>query len=167
MANGIEASADTSQLYVATHRELRVFDRDVATGDLVASHQVAGDIASLDNLALHAESGDVTGGAHPNALAFLFYSQAPRTPGHTAPSAVVRFPASALHLPPDSPARGTTLKGVTQRVLTAPGSLLPGSSAAVYTQGKYLVGAVYELGMVCADPATAEPAAAASARDEL
>lgn len=73
-ANGINTSLDGRKLFVAatTGQKIKVFDRDVTTGSLTESDEIA--IKGADNIELD-EVGNLWIGCHPKLLAYLAHSK--------------------------------------------------------------------------------------------
>lgn len=72
-ANGINVSLDGKKLFAAatSGQKIRVFDRDISTGILTESDEIA--INGADNIELD-EVGNLWVGCHPKLLAFLAHS---------------------------------------------------------------------------------------------
>jgi arylesterase/paraoxonase len=92
MANGIALSPDGLVAYVSesSARRLRVFDRNVATGELTSRERIPLD-ATPDNLAVDAD-GSVWIGAHPRAIALF---QNLNDGSSHAPTQVLKFTPGA------------------------------------------------------------------------
>ncbi len=88
MANGVAVSPDGGVVYVSesSARRLRVFDRDVTSGNLKSREAVRLD-GSPDNLTVDAD-GNVWIGAHPRAMAIL---QNLRDASSRSPTQVLKF----------------------------------------------------------------------------
>ena len=86
-ANGINVSLDGKKLFAAatSGQKIRVFDRDVSTGILTESDEIA--IKGADNIELD-EVGNLWVGCHPKLLAFLAHSK-----DHTklSPSEIIKI----------------------------------------------------------------------------
>jgi len=85
-ANGVNVSADGTQIYVAETIDgaLRIYDRDVASGTLELADYVALG-TGVDNIDVQ-ENGDLLIGAHPKVLDFAAHADDPKA---LSPSQVV------------------------------------------------------------------------------
>jgi len=127
--NGVNASSDGEQLYVAstTGGEVLRFAIDPTSGALSERGAIA--IGSgADNIEI-GPAGDLWIGAHPNLLAFIQHAGDASLP---SPSQVVRVRAPRSDAP------------VVEEVLLSLGDELSGSSAAAAWRDRLLVGAVFE-----------------------
>lgn len=126
-ANGIAASADGLTIYVAasTMREVHVYDRDVAGGDL-SRRDVIETGTGVDNIHVAAD-GALWIGAHPKLLDFA---------AHWDDGSVLS-PSQVLRVAP-RPGGGADIT----EVLLDAGDGLSGSSAAVNLGRKLLIGPV-------------------------
>lgn len=125
-ANGINISADGRQVYVSEllSRRIRVYDRDLASGDLSFNHTLAVPTAP-DNIEVDTD-GDLWIGGHPRILDFPAHAA---DPNHIAPS-------HAVWLDPTT--------GETETVLMALDGELNASSVATMHDGILIVGAVFD-----------------------
>ncbi len=136
-ANGIEISADGSQLFVAetSARRVRIYDRDAATGVLTEAGAISLPSAP-DNLTVD-EQGDLWVAALPKPLATPRHKRNPDVP---APSEVIRIDAD----------------GHAQTVYRDDGSELSASTAAARLGDLLVIGALYdEKFLICNLPAGA------------
>ena len=129
VANGIQASADGRTLFVAgsLDREVRVYDRDPASGALVLREEVPLDTVP-DNVELDAE-GALWIGAHPKALELVRYRNG-RSP--RSPSQVVRA------------GRAADGRWTVEEVFLDAGDALSASSVAAVRGNRLLIGGIYE-----------------------
>jgi len=125
-ANGINASAEGSTIYVASFlgRRIAVYERNAETGDL----QHVGDLAvdtNPDNIEV-ARDGSLYIGGHPRPFEFLAHAA---DPAQVAPAHVIR-------LDPQT--------GASEDVLVALDGTLSGSSVGAVYDGTLVVGAVFD-----------------------
>tara|TARA_R110002124_G_scaffold169666_2_gene337210 strand:+ start:5953 stop:6999 length:1047 start_codon:yes stop_codon:yes gene_type:complete len=125
-ANGINISADGTELYVAEllARRVRVYDRDVESGALSANRVLPVPTAP-DNIEID-ERGDLWIGGHPRIFDFVAH----------AADAGAMAPAHAVRLNP--------LTGETETALLVMDGSLNASSVAAMRDGVLLVGAVFD-----------------------
>ncbi len=127
-ANGINVSLDGKKLFAAatTGQKIRVFDRDISTGNLTETDEIA--IKGADNIELD-EVGNLWVGCHPKLLAFLTHSKDHSKP---SPSEIVKI---------DYKSKGNfTLKSV----YLNDGKPVSGSSVGAVFGDKLLIGTVFE-----------------------
>ncbi len=128
-ANGINISADGLTVYVCavTERALYVYDRDPSTGKLALKSRIklgtGGDNVEVDR------EGALWIGAHPKLLSFVAHSE---DPAKLSPSQV-------LHLTRDKAGAYTA-----EEVYLNPGEELSGSSVAAASDGRLLIGCVFD-----------------------
>lgn len=125
-ANGINASADGSTVYVAAFlgQRVAVYARDAATGALTHVRDLPVD-TNPDNIEVAAD-GSLYIGAHPKPFEFLAHAA---DPSQVAPAQVVR-------LDPET--------GESEEVLVAVDGTLSGSSVGAVHDGTLVVGAVFD-----------------------
>ena len=125
-ANGINISADGTEVYVAEllARRVRVYDRDVESGQLSANRALAVPTAP-DNIEID-ERGDLWIGGHPRVFDFVAH----------AADANAMAPAHAVRLNPQT--------GETETALLAMDGSLNASSVAAMRDGVLIVGAVFD-----------------------
>ncbi len=127
-ANGINTSLDGRKLFVAatSGQKIRVFDRDIATGNLTESDEIS--INGADNIELD-EVGNLWVGCHPKLLAFLGHSK-----DHSKPS-----PSEIIKI--DYKSKGNfTLESI----YLNDGKPVSGSSVGAVFGDKLLIGTVFE-----------------------
>ena len=125
-ANGINASADGATIHAASFlgRNIAVYDRDAASGDLTLVKTLPVG-TNPDNIEVAAD-GSLYIGAHPKPFEFLAHAA---DPSKVAPAQVVR-------LDPQT--------GETETVLVALDGTLSGSSVGAVHDGRLVVGAVFD-----------------------
>ncbi|PLK45365.1 SMP-30/gluconolactonase/LRE family protein [Emticicia sp. TH156] len=125
-ANGINVSNDGQKLYVAatSGRKIVVFDRDILTGNIKESSEIA--INGADNIEID-ESGDLWVGCHPKLLAFLAHA---KDHSKLSPSEVI-----SVSLKTGAPA--------IKSIYLNDGTQLSGSSVGAVWRNKLLIGSVF------------------------
>jgi arylesterase/paraoxonase len=126
LANGINVSRDGRTVYVASviGQELRVYDRDAATGALTLRGEIPLG-SGPDNIEVDAD-GTLWIGAHPKLLTVVRYMS----------GAVVHAPSQVLHVVP------TLTGGEVREVYLDAGEQLSGASVAAVRGRRLLVGAI-------------------------
>ncbi len=115
-ANGINTSLDGRKLFVAatSGQKIRVFDRDIATGNLTESDEIS--INGADNIELD-EVGNLWVGCHPKLLAFLGHS---KDHSKQSPSEIIKidykskenFTLESIYLNDGKPVSGSSVGAV-------------------------------------------------------
>ena len=127
-ANGINTSLDGKKLFVAatTGQKIKVFDRDIASGNLKENSEIS--IRGADNIELDA-SGNLWVGCLPQLLAFLAHSK-----DHSKPS-----PSEVIKIVFDKAGKATK-----ESVYLNDGKPVSGSSVGAVWKDKLLIGTVFE-----------------------
>ncbi len=125
-ANGVNMSADGSEVYVAglISRDVTVFDRDAGTGSLTRVKSIRVNTAP-DNIEI-ASDGALWIGGHPKVFDFLKYA---KDPAAISPSQVIR-------VNPQS--------GVADDVFLDAGGTINGSSVGAVSEDALIVGSVFD-----------------------
>ena len=133
-ANGINMSPDGRTVYVAatTSGELRVYDRDPASGDLSLRKKISLK-TGVDNIEVD-RHGVLWIGAHPKLLTYLRYT---KDPNKLSPSQVLR-------LTPEADGSFSV-----DEVYLNDGTALSGSSVAAVFRNIMLVGSVFDGKFLC------------------
>ncbi|WP_435355862.1 SMP-30/gluconolactonase/LRE family protein [Emticicia sp. SJ17W-69] len=126
-ANGINTSLDGRKLFVAatSGQKIKVFDRDVSTGSLTESDEIA--INGADNIELD-EVGNLWVGCHPKLLAYLAHSK-----DHSKPS-----PSEIIKINYQSKGKVSL-----ESVYLNDGKPVSGSSVGAVFGDKLLIGSVF------------------------
>jgi arylesterase/paraoxonase len=134
-ANGINASADGAQVYLAatTDRMVLVFNRDQATGALTLTKEIDTG-TGVDNIDID-ESGNLWVGCHPQLLKFLSHA---KDASKLSPSEVIKLTPQ-----PNGSYIQTT-------VYMNDGAELSASSVAAVYRNKLLIGPVFQRRFVLA-----------------
>ena len=124
--NGVAVSEDGRTLYAASllGRAVHVFDRDIATGDLVRTAKLAAPLG-LDNIE-RGPHGALYIGGHPQIFAFLDHQADPDS----------RAPSEVLRLDPET--------GAWSIVFASFGEEIDASSVGAVHDGRLIVGAVFD-----------------------
>lgn len=125
-ANGINVSQDGKKLFVAatTGKKIKVFNRDIASGELTENSEIA--VNGADNIELD-ESGDLWVGCHPKLLAFLAHA---KDHSKLSPSEVVKISFE-------------NEKPTVESIYLNDGNPLSGSSVGAVWRNKMLIGSVF------------------------
>jgi arylesterase/paraoxonase len=133
-ANGINVSHDGRTIYVTetTDRVLRIYDRDIETGELTQRPGAEGYVwigTGLDNIDVDAE-GNLWIGAHPKMFDFIAHAN---DPDKIAPSQILK-----VTFDPETP------YGSIDEVYLNLGEEISGSSVAAVHEGRMVIGSVFE-----------------------
>lgn len=137
-ANGVNHSADLSQVYVSscTGRKVLIFDRNPTNGDLTLNEKI--DVnTGVDNIELDAD-GSLWIGAHPQLLKFA---------GHAVDSNK-HSPSQVIKLSKDESG-----KYQMEEIFLNDGISYSGSSVAAVYKNKILIGSVFENSILICTPA--------------
>lgn len=127
-ANGINKSLDATKIFVAlaSGQKIIVFDRDLKSGKLTKSDEIA--ISGADNIELD-EVGNLWVGCHPKLLAFLAHS---KEHSKLSPSEIIKITYSGKGL------------AKLESIYLNDGKPVSGSSVGAVFGDKLLIGTVYE-----------------------
>ncbi|MES2795122.1 MAG: SMP-30/gluconolactonase/LRE family protein [Bacteroidota bacterium] len=127
-ANGINANKEGTKVYVAatTGGKIMVYDRNIETGDLVESDEIA--IHGADNIEVDAE-GNLWIGCHVNLLAFLEHS---KDQTKLSPSEIIKISYQGKDA------------AKLESVYLNDGRPVSGSSVGAVYKNKLLIGTVFE-----------------------
>jgi arylesterase / paraoxonase len=137
-ANGVNHSADLSQVYVSscTGRKVLIFDRNPANGDLSLNEKI--DVnTGVDNIELDAD-GSLWIGAHPQLLKFAGHAKDSKK---YSPSQVIKL------------SKDESGKYQMQEIFLNDGTSYSGSSVAAVYKNKLLIGSVFENSILICTPA--------------
>lgn len=128
-ANGINVSADGTELYVAevSRKRIRVYQRDPASGALTLQQTL--DVGfGADNIEIDPATGDLWVGGHPRLLTFVRH----------AADADVNSPSQVVRVQPGNFGYQVSTEFVDT------GELISGASVGAWRDGRLLIGSVFE-----------------------
>ncbi len=132
-ANGINHSADLSQLYVAscTGRKVLMYDRNLKSGDLTLSKEINAD-TGVDNIELD-DQGSLWIGCHPQLLKFVAHAA---DPAKFSPSQVIKL------------SKDQDGEFKVEEIFLNDGTSFSGSTVGAVYKNNLLIGSVFEKTML-------------------